>query len=35
VAGDDTIMIAPKNVNLTPILADQVKVYLGNIGLME
>ena len=35
VAGDDTIMIAPKNVNLTPILADQVKVYLSSIGLME
>jgi len=35
VAGDDTIMIAPKNVNLTPILADQVKVYLRSIGLME
>lgn len=35
VAGDDTIMIAPKNVNLTPILADQVKVYLNSIGLIE
>ena len=35
VAGDDTIMIAPKNVNLTPILADQVKLYLSDIGLME
>lgn len=35
VAGDDTIMIAPKNVNLTPILVDQVKVYLSSIGLME
>lgn len=34
-AGDDTIMIAPKNVNQTPILAEQVKVYLSSIGLME
>ena len=35
VAGDDTIMIAPKNVSLTPILADHVKVYLSSIGIME
>jgi transcriptional regulator of arginine metabolism len=28
VAGDDTIIIAPKNVSLIPILADHVKVYL-------
>jgi len=35
VAGDDTIMIAPKNVNLIPLLADQVKAYLSSIGLME
>lgn len=35
VAGDDTIMIAPKNVNLTPTLADEINVYLCTIGLME
>jgi transcriptional regulator of arginine metabolism len=34
-AGDDTIMIAPKNVSLTHILADHVKVYLSSIGIME
>lgn len=34
-AGDDTIMIAPKNVKHIPILAEQVKVYLNSIGLME
>ena len=35
VAGDDTIMIVPKNVSLTPLVADHVKVYLGRIGIME
>lgn len=35
VAGDDTIMIVPKNVSLTPLVADHVKVYLGCIGIME
>ncbi len=35
VAGDDTIIIAPKNVSLIPILADHVKVYLSSIGIME
>jgi transcriptional regulator of arginine metabolism len=35
VAGDDTIMIAPKNVSLTPILANHVKVYLSSIGIMN
>ncbi len=34
VSGDDTIMIAPKNVRLTKILADHVKVYLSSIGIM-
>lgn len=35
VAGDDTILIVPKNVNLISRLADHVKVYLSSIGLME
>ena len=35
VAGDDTIMIAPKNISLTPILADHIKIYLSSIGIME
>ena len=35
VAGDDTIMIVPKNVSLTPILANHIKVYLSSIGIME
>jgi transcriptional regulator of arginine metabolism len=35
VAGDDTIMITPRNVSLTPILVDRVKVYLSSIGIME
>lgn len=35
VAGDDTIMNAPKNVSLAPILADHFKVYLSSIGIME
>jgi transcriptional regulator of arginine metabolism len=34
VAGDDTIMIAPKNVSHTPILADHIKFYLSSIGIM-
>ena len=35
VAGDDTIMIVPKDITLTPILAGHVKVYLCSIGMME
>ena len=35
VAGDDTIVIVPKNISLTPILADHIKIYLSSIGIME
>lgn len=35
IAGDDTIMVAPKNVGGTALLADQVQAYLGSIGIME
>lgn len=34
VAGDDTIIIVPKNVNFTSLVADHVKVYLNSIGIM-
>lgn len=34
VAGDDTIMIIPKNASLTPQLANHVKVYLISLGIM-
>ncbi len=35
IAGDDTIMIAPKNISTTAVLADQVQVYLSGLGIME
>jgi transcriptional regulator of arginine metabolism len=35
VAGDDTIMIVPKDTTFTALLADRVKNYLNSIGIME
>lgn len=35
VAGDDTIMIVPRNISLTHSLANHVQIYLSSIGLME
>ena len=35
VAGDDTIMIVPRNVSLTASLADHVKDYLSSVGVIE
>ena len=34
-AGDDTIMIAPKNVRLTSLLADHVRGYFSSVGIIE